>query len=179
MNFSNDFLHDGETAVATLSRRIRRLAPTNQATLKVLCEHLSRVVAHESVNKMSASNLGLLFAPVVFGEDEQVTLESVKKHDLVMEILINKHEILFQNIAVEPNPSHVDSRSRATSAASSHPGTNLARTQSNTATNYNSNARSSSDQSDMSRDPSLDTLNVMNPSSNVFEELTPRLNQMG
>jgi hypothetical protein len=65
-------------AISALMRRIRRLSPPQQATLKVLCQHLARIAEHEYLNKMSASNLGLIFSTVVFGEDEGATLETLQ-----------------------------------------------------------------------------------------------------
>ncbi|CEQ39215.1 SPOSA6832_00716, partial [Sporobolomyces salmonicolor] len=75
--FTAEYTASPDTATASLVRRIRRLSPPQQATLKALCQHLARVVDHENVNKMSASNLGLIFSTVVFGEDESATLESL------------------------------------------------------------------------------------------------------
>lgn len=53
-----------------LKTKIRRLLPVHQATLKLLVEHLSRVVARSSVNKMDAKNVAIVFAGVIFGEDD-------------------------------------------------------------------------------------------------------------
>ncbi len=50
--------------------KIRRLPPVHQATLKLLLEHLSRVVAHAERNKMDAKNLAIIFGAIVFGEDD-------------------------------------------------------------------------------------------------------------
>lgn len=71
-------MKDFELTIASLARRLRRLAVPNQATLKALVEHLARVVEHESTNKMTAANLGVIFSPVVFQEEEVATIESAK-----------------------------------------------------------------------------------------------------
>jgi hypothetical protein len=71
---------DFEPTIASLARRLRRLAVPNQATLKALVEHLARVVEHESTNKMTAANLGVIFAPVVFQEEEVASIESAKNN---------------------------------------------------------------------------------------------------
>lgn len=76
--FASEHATSPETAISTLMRRIRRLSPPQQATLKALCQHLARVADHEYLNKMSASNLGLIFSTVVFGEDEGATLETLQ-----------------------------------------------------------------------------------------------------
>ncbi|GAA5845939.1 hypothetical protein JCM3766R1_000866 [Sporobolomyces carnicolor] len=104
-NFASEYAATPDTAVAALIRRIRRLSPPQQATLKVLCQHLSRVVEHEPVNKMSASNLGLIFSTVVFGEDEGATLETLQNSkDSTMELLIRHHEYLFEGLPIEQPP---------------------------------------------------------------------------
>ena len=70
-------MKDYPSAISSLQRRLRRLAAPNQATLKALLEHLARVAKHEAVNKMTASNLSLIFSAFVFGEDS-VSLETIK-----------------------------------------------------------------------------------------------------
>lgn len=62
MGWSAEYGADKEAALAKLTRRIRRLPVSHQATLKALLEHLSHVVGREAENKMTASNLGLVFA---------------------------------------------------------------------------------------------------------------------
>lgn len=42
----------------------------HQTTLRILLEHLARVAAHSDKNKMDARNLAIVFATVIFGEDE-------------------------------------------------------------------------------------------------------------
>lgn len=50
--------------------KIRRLPAVHQMTLRILLEHLARVAAHAEKNKMDARNLAIVFATVIFGEDE-------------------------------------------------------------------------------------------------------------
>ena len=85
--FVSEYASSPETAIPSLIRRIRRLSPPQQATLKALCQHLARVVEYEPVNKMTASNLGMIFSTVVFGEEEGTTLETLshfKVHTLCL-----------------------------------------------------------------------------------------------
>ncbi|GAA5877419.1 hypothetical protein JCM1840_006095 [Sporobolomyces johnsonii] len=103
--FTTEYTASPDTATASLVRRIRRLSPPQQATLKALCQHLARVADQENVNKMSASNLGLIFSTVVFGEDESATLESLaNSKDSVMELLIKQHASLLDGLPVEAPP---------------------------------------------------------------------------
>ncbi|KAI5475958.1 Rho GTPase activation protein domain containing protein [Pseudohyphozyma bogoriensis] len=101
---SYDFAQDPVTHMGTLTRRIKRLSSPQQATLKALCKHLFKVVEHVEQNKMNAPNLGMVFTPVVFGEDENLSLESAKssRQDTVMEILIMNHKTIFAELPVEP-----------------------------------------------------------------------------
>ncbi|BGP05626.1 hypothetical protein JCM10049v2_001432 [Rhodotorula toruloides] len=109
--FTAEHAASSDTAIASLARRIRRLSPPQQATLKALCQHLAKVAEHESVNKMSASNLALIFTSVIFGEDDVASLEAAMQgsKDNVMEILIRQQASLFRDLPVDP-PSGVRSR---------------------------------------------------------------------
>ena len=53
-----------------LRGRMRRLPTIHQATLKAIIEHLARVAANSEKNKMDSKNLAIIFASVIFGEDE-------------------------------------------------------------------------------------------------------------
>ncbi|GAA5998094.1 hypothetical protein JCM5350_002373 [Sporobolomyces pararoseus] len=103
--FASEHATSPETAISTLMRRIRRLSPPQQATLKALCQHLARVADHEYLNKMSASNLGLIFSTVVFGEDEGATLETLQNSkDSTMELLIKQQGLLFEGLPLDQPP---------------------------------------------------------------------------
>ncbi|GAA5885964.1 hypothetical protein JCM16303_003044 [Sporobolomyces ruberrimus] len=109
-SFAAEYNASPETASSALIRRIRRLSPPQQATLKALCQHLACVADHEYINKMSTSNLGLIFSTVVFGEDEGATLESLaNSKDSTMELLIKQHVLLFEGLPLE-QPALVRSR---------------------------------------------------------------------
>jgi RhoGAP domain len=45
----------------------------NQVTLKAIVEHLARIAAHAEENKMTASNLAVVFAPVLLSEADHET----------------------------------------------------------------------------------------------------------
>ncbi|GAA6020163.1 hypothetical protein JCM11491_005550 [Sporobolomyces phaffii] len=104
-SFASELAASPEVAIPALMRRIRRLSPPQQATLKTLCQHLARVAEHESINKMSASNLGLIFSTVVFGEDEGATLETLQNSkDSTMELLIKQQAVLFEGLPLDQPP---------------------------------------------------------------------------
>ncbi|CAO1625261.1 unnamed protein product [Parajaminaea phylloscopi] len=55
---------------AALKGRIRRLPPIHQVTLRSIVEHLAKVAAHSSTNKMTAKNLSVVFGPVLLSEGD-------------------------------------------------------------------------------------------------------------
>ncbi len=118
--WSAEYAADKDAALAKLTRKIRRLPTSHQATLKALLEHLAHVVGREADNKMTATNLGLVFAPVVFGEEHEASLESAKlgSQDQVMEILITEQAGVFGGVAAE---ALATARLRGNSSATSPP----------------------------------------------------------
>lgn len=107
--FSATYDSDPALHMASLSRRIFRLPPVHQATLKALLEHLSRVVEHENMNKMGVLQLGIVFSAVIFGEDNGATLDSMMKpsKDIVMQLLIQNHSTIFGNRALQQSTSRI------------------------------------------------------------------------
>ncbi|KAF7322697.1 Glucosamine 6-phosphate N-acetyltransferase [Mycena chlorophos] len=92
-----------------LRSKIRRLPPVHQATLKVLLEHLARVVAKSAENKMDAKNLAIVFGGVIFGEDDTpkagadlLNLQASK--DTLMEDLILNTHILYDDNPAQHSP---------------------------------------------------------------------------
>ncbi|EGG03813.1 uncharacterized protein MELLADRAFT_28385, partial [Melampsora larici-populina 98AG31] len=67
--FSKNLEEHLQNGFSVLSKKIRKLPPAHQATLKLVCEHLFRVSQHSDENKMTSSNLGLVFAPAIFSEE--------------------------------------------------------------------------------------------------------------
>lgn len=67
--FSNNIEEHRNNGFGTLIKKVRKLPATHQATLKLVCEHLHRVSLHSDKNKMTSSNLGLVFAPAIFSEE--------------------------------------------------------------------------------------------------------------
>jgi len=98
---------DHQTNSFTLLRsKIRRLPGVHRATLRVVVEHLARVVALSEKNKMDARNLAIVFSAVIFGEDEIPKggdLLSVQSwRDTLMEDLIENVGMIFEEL---PPPS--------------------------------------------------------------------------
>lgn len=101
-----------DEAMRTLRQRIRRLGPAHQATLVELCAHLARVASPSANNKMDASSLGVVMAPVVFGDDDLDP--HALRSDRCMEALIAHHAAILEGLPVIP-PAAADAieRSRA------------------------------------------------------------------
>jgi len=99
VSLSQQWQESREEAFRLLSKRIRKLPQAHQATLKLLCEHLHRVASFSSQNKMTPSNLGLVFSQVVFLDDlagQQLPAQNWK--DDIMEVLIEHHDRLFEGL---------------------------------------------------------------------------------
>ncbi|KZV76944.1 RhoGAP-domain-containing protein [Peniophora sp. CONT] len=95
--------HDEQRAngFVLLRSKIRRLPAINRYVLRAVLEHLARVVAHVKQNKMDSKNLGIVFATVIFGEEDTAPVESdllrmASWKDTVMEDLIENAYMLFQ-----------------------------------------------------------------------------------
>lgn len=78
----------------------------NQYTLK--CSVLSRVTEHSAENKMTASNLGIIFGPTLIKPrqaDAEVSLSSLVDYPyqaLIVELLIRHHQMIFDTPPLSP-----------------------------------------------------------------------------
>ncbi|XP_071548059.1 uncharacterized protein [Panulirus ornatus] len=70
-----------------LTKAVNRLPPENCDTLKVLLQHLLRVSEYESENRMSVSNLAIVFGPCLLWP--RVTLS----HDLMTDVMLHNRVI--------------------------------------------------------------------------------------
>ncbi|KAL8280542.1 hypothetical protein RQP46_007190 [Phenoliferia psychrophenolica] len=102
VTFSSAYGNIPDVDLYSIAKRIRRLSPAHRATLQYLCEHLARVAEHEATNMMNPSNLGTCLTPAVLGEDEAATLESAMHKDIIMELLIKHHAVLFDDSFQRP-----------------------------------------------------------------------------
>ena len=101
-----------DEAMRTLRQRIRRLSPAHQATLVELCAHLARVASPSAANKMDAGSLGVVMAPVIFGDDDLDP--HALRSDRCMEALIAHHEAILEGLPViPPAAAEAIERSRA------------------------------------------------------------------
>ncbi|XP_037550085.1 rho GTPase-activating protein 29 [Nematolebias whitei] len=102
---------------------LRQLPPANYKTLQFLIEHLRRVTERSEENKMTASNLGIIFGPTLIKPrqaDADVSLSSLVDYPyqaLTVELLIRHYQMLFDT-PLGPlsgtSPSDVDTHPRLT-----------------------------------------------------------------
>lgn len=80
---------------------LRQLPPTHYRTLQFLMEHLHRVTERSDENKMTASNLGIIFGPTLIKPrqgDAEVSLSSLVDYPyqaLIVELLIRHYQMVF------------------------------------------------------------------------------------
>ncbi|XP_072306661.1 rho GTPase-activating protein 29 isoform X2 [Eucyclogobius newberryi] len=102
---------------------LRQLPPTHYKTLQFLIEHLHRVTEQSEENKMTASNLGIIFGPTLIKPrqaDAEVSLSSLVDYPyqaLIVELLIRHYQMIFDT-PLSPlgssSPVEIKGRSRLT-----------------------------------------------------------------
>ncbi|XP_068438042.1 rho GTPase-activating protein 29 isoform X2 [Clinocottus analis] len=101
---------------------LRQLPRTHHKTLQFLIEHLHRVMEQSEENKMTASNLGIIFGPTLIKPrqaDAEVSLSSLVDYPyqaLIVELLIRHYQMIFDTplsplsltspTEVDPQPRH-------------------------------------------------------------------------
>ncbi|KAM8822475.1 rho GTPase-activating protein 29 isoform 2-T2 [Spinachia spinachia] len=100
---------------------LRQLPPVHYKTLQFLIEHLHRVTEQSEENKMTASNLGIIFGPTLIKPrqaDAEVSLSSLVDYPyqaLVVELLIRHYQMIFDTplSPLSPtSPTKTDGRPR-------------------------------------------------------------------
>nr|XP_040023151.1 rho GTPase-activating protein 29 isoform X2 [Gasterosteus aculeatus aculeatus] len=100
---------------------LRQLPPVHYKTLQFLIEHLHRVTEQSEENKMTASNLGIIFGPTLIKPrqaDAEVSLSSLVDYPyqaLVVELLIRHYQMIFDTplSPLSPtSPAKIDGRPR-------------------------------------------------------------------
>ncbi|XP_041737230.2 rho GTPase-activating protein 29-like isoform X2 [Coregonus clupeaformis] len=88
---------------------LRQLPPAHYKTLQFLIQHLHRVTEQAEENKMTASNLGIIFGPTLIKPrqtDAEVSLSSLVDYPyqaLIVELLIRHYQMIF-DAPVSPLP---------------------------------------------------------------------------
>uniref|UniRef100_A0A671UDD8 Rho GTPase-activating protein 29 n=1 Tax=Sparus aurata TaxID=8175 RepID=A0A671UDD8_SPAAU len=100
---------------------LKQLPPAHYKTLQFLIEHLHRVTEQSEENKMTASNLGIIFGPTLIKPrqaDAEVSLSSLVDYPyqaLIVELLIRHYEMVFDT-PLSPlsstSPTEIDAQPR-------------------------------------------------------------------
>ncbi|KAI8991761.1 hypothetical protein BDF20DRAFT_984371 [Mycotypha africana] len=89
---------DQELRLMNLLTRLLKLANANYDTLKALIYHLSKLQACVEKNKMTISNLTLIFTPAIFQDlNNAQNSPGEWAKDCVLEDLINNYQVIFAN----------------------------------------------------------------------------------
>ncbi|XP_062888454.1 rho GTPase-activating protein 45-like isoform X2 [Mobula hypostoma] len=89
--------------VSRLKDLLKELPPSNKATLQYIIRHLSRISDLEQQNKMSSSNLGIVFGPTLMRPrptEATVSLSSLVDYPhqaRIVETLITSHSEIFES----------------------------------------------------------------------------------
>ncbi|XP_036625399.1 rho GTPase-activating protein 45 isoform X6 [Trichosurus vulpecula] len=111
---SRDKEQDTEAMTSRLRDLLKELPPENKATLQYLIRHLRRIVEVEQDNKMTPSNLGIVFGPTLLRPrptEATVSLSSLVDYPhqaRIVETLISFYDIIFEVPAedmLEESPS--------------------------------------------------------------------------
>ncbi|XP_041064044.1 rho GTPase-activating protein 29-like isoform X2 [Carcharodon carcharias] len=93
---------------------LRQLPQANYNTLQYLMSHLHRVAEKEEENKMSASNLGIIFGPTLIRPrqtDATASLSSLVDYPYqaqMVELFITHYEKIFVSSLTPPSPSETE-----------------------------------------------------------------------
>lgn len=100
----------GAQRLAALRALVHELPIHNFETLKFLMQHLKKVVAHSTTNKMEARNLAIVFGPTLVrtADNSMLTMITDMSHQChITEALINYADYIFGDSEGEDGPSSV------------------------------------------------------------------------
>lgn len=184
-------LENQESRVSEIHSLVHRLPEKNRQMLQMLMNHLANVANNHKQNLMTVANLGVVFGPTLLRPQEETVaaIMDIKFQNIVVEILIENHEKIFNTAPDAPlaNTLHLSRKKSGDSkppSCSERPLTLFHTTQSTdrqeqrnslinsslesvVSSNANSILNSSSSlQPNMnSSDPDLDTLKPARPNS--------------
>ncbi|XP_029138812.1 rho GTPase-activating protein 45 [Protobothrops mucrosquamatus] len=105
-----DTSSESEKAMVTkLNELLKELPAKNFATLKCIVQHLKRIIELEDDNKMSSSNLGIVFGPTLMRPrptQATISLSSLVDYPhqaCIVEALINFYATIFESNGVSPD----------------------------------------------------------------------------
>ncbi|KAJ8262154.1 hypothetical protein GJAV_G00163070 [Gymnothorax javanicus] len=86
-----------ESRVEAIHYLVHKLPEKNRDLLGILMNHLAKVAANSKQNLMTVANLGVVFGPTLMRPQEETVaaIMDLKFQNIVVEILIEKHEKIF------------------------------------------------------------------------------------
>ncbi|XP_048839413.1 rho GTPase-activating protein 42 isoform X1 [Brienomyrus brachyistius] len=107
---------DQNYRVQAVHALVHKLPEKNKEMLDILIKHLVKVSTHSQMNLMTISNLGVIFGPTLMRSQEETVaaMMNIKFQNIVVEILIENYEKIFQQ-PPDPNVPLPQPQSRSSS----------------------------------------------------------------
>ncbi|KAM7042264.1 rho GTPase-activating protein 26 isoform 2-T2 [Acridotheres tristis] len=116
-------LENQESRVSEIHSLVHRLPEKNRQMLHLLMNHLAKVADNHKQNLMTVANLGVVFGPTLLRPQEETVaaIMDIKFQNIVIEILIENHEKIFNTVPEAPASNSQLLLSRKKSAESKPP----------------------------------------------------------
>uniref|UniRef100_A0A8D2N5E3 Rho GTPase-activating protein 26 n=1 Tax=Zonotrichia albicollis TaxID=44394 RepID=A0A8D2N5E3_ZONAL len=97
-------LENQESRVSEIHSLVHRLPEKNRQMLHLLMNHLAKVADNHKQNLMTVANLGVVFGPTLLRPQEETVaaIMDIKFQNIVIEILIENHEKIFNTVPEAP-----------------------------------------------------------------------------
>ncbi|XP_071066479.1 rho GTPase-activating protein 26 isoform X4 [Dasypus novemcinctus] len=97
-------LENQESRVSEIHSLVHRLPEKNRQMLQLLMNHLANVANNHKQNLMTVANLGVVFGPTLLRPQEETVaaIMDIKFQNIVIEILIENHEKIFNTVPDPP-----------------------------------------------------------------------------
>ncbi|XP_045039809.1 rho GTPase-activating protein 26 isoform X6 [Desmodus rotundus] len=97
-------LENQESRVSEIHSLVYRLPEKNRQMLQLLMNHLANVAKNHKQNLMTVANLGVVFGPTLLRPQEETVaaIMDIKFQNIVIEILIENHEKIFNTVPDMP-----------------------------------------------------------------------------
>ncbi|KAJ7403407.1 Rho GTPase-activating protein 42 [Pitangus sulphuratus] len=97
-------LENQESRVSEIHNLVHRLPEKNRQMLQLLMNHLAKVADNHKQNLMTVANLGVVFGPTLLRPQEETVaaIMDIKFQNIVIEILIENHEKIFNTAPETP-----------------------------------------------------------------------------
>ncbi|XP_061472966.1 rho GTPase-activating protein 26 isoform X3 [Rhineura floridana] len=111
-------LENQESRISEIHSLVHRLPEKNRQMLHLLMNHLANVAKNHKQNLMTVANLGVVFGPTLMRPQEETVaaIMDIKFQNIVVEILIENHDKIFNTVPDMPqsNSQLLLSRKRST-----------------------------------------------------------------